>query len=380
MSKFEYKTEPMKKWYILYLMLVCAALTAQVVPLECATPVKAAWRNTLQQKVSKLNDMPKNRPAQFTAIPVQFHLIVKANSTSSLTIQQIRHEMDSVNAFYANADMSFYECSAPEIIYDDSLYNYEYMDEEVILLSQHYTNDVINIYFANTVAVGGTNVCGYSQFPPSMDYAVIAAACATNGSTLAHEFGHYFGLFHTHGDISQGELVDGSNCAFDGDLICDTPADPTLSSANVNISCMYIGTDVDANLMPYAPDVSNIMSYSRKHCRTSFTAEQYAVMYNTMQSERSNLYCPVVTGVMSYAQADLHLYPNPGTNKLMVNLGKTNGLVEVNLYNTIGECVYTSHFTNNEFEIATGQFPSGIYFYNITTENFSYTGKWVKSN
>ncbi len=366
---------------MLWLLVTGLSLTAQVVPLnECATPPKAAWINTLRQKVKEINNAPKHKATQLALIPVQFHLIVKADGSSALTIQQIRDEMDSVNAFYANANMSFYECSSPEIIYDDSLYNYEYTDEEPILLSQYYTNDVINIYFANNVSVGGTAVCGYSQFPPSMDYAVIAASCATNGSTLAHELGHYFGLYHTHGDISQGELVDGSNCAFDGDWICDTPADPILSSVNVNATCVYVGTAVDANFMPYAPDVSNIMSYSRKVCRTRFSPDQYGVINSTMQTERSNLYCPVVTAVKSYDKPMAQVFPNPGHDKIKISLDKTAAHAEVNLYNAIGKCIYSSHFTGNAFELTTAEFPAGIYFYNITIEGLSSKGKWIKSN
>ena len=229
----------MLKFFIfsLFLFWTYSSIGQTATTVECATVAKSSWVNKLQS--INTNRSTAQKTQQLVTIPVQIHLIVKANGTSNLTVQQIRNELDSVNYFYSNANMMFFECLAPEIIYDDSLYNYEYDTEESILLSQHYTNDVINIYFANTASVNGTQVCGYSQFPPSVDYAVMAASCATNGSTLAHELGHYFGLFHTHGDISQGELVDGSNCSSDGDLICDTPADPILSSSNVNSSCIY---------------------------------------------------------------------------------------------------------------------------------------------
>jgi hypothetical protein len=352
-------------------------VNAQQVSLECGTVGKASWVNVLQQKAKAKNYLKDHKSSQLDLIPFQIHLVVKSDGTSGLSVQQIRAEMDSVNSFYANANMFFYECQSPDIIYDDSLYDFEYNNEESILLSQHYTNNIINLYFANTTRINGTLVCGYSRFPPSQDYAVIETACATNGSTLAHEIGHYFGLFHTHGDISQGELVDGSNCAFDGDLICDTPADPTLGSANVNTSCMYTGTSVDANFMLYTPDVSNIMSYSRKYCRHKFSPEQYNVIYNTMQVERGYLSCPSVTGMESYSKSNYKLYPNPGTEVLSIQMEDRDS-VEIKIFNVVGGCIFKNTFST-ELNIDAMNFTPGIYFYLLTTKNHSYSGKWIKS-
>lgn len=369
----------MLKLFISSLFLLWTFLIiGQTVPMvECATVAKSSWVKKLQSINN--NRSTTKKTSQVVPIPIQIHLIVKVNGTSNLTISQIRNELDSVNHFYSNANMFFYECSSPEIIYDDSLYNYEYNTEESILLSQHYTNDVINVYFANTASVNGTVVCGYSQFPPSDDYAVIGSACATNGSTLAHELGHYFGLFHTHGDISQGELVDGSNCSSDGDLICDTPADPVLNSGNVNTSCVYTGTAVDANFMAYTPDVTNIMSYSRKVCRNSFSAEQYFVINNVMQTERSNLYCQSVTAISNYNKNIINLFPNPGTEEVTLLLSNPESQTEFTLYNTLGVCVYSVTFLGNSLRINTSELATGVYFYTTKSDTISLTGKWIKS-
>jgi hypothetical protein len=365
--------------YFIFCLLVflLTQANAQEMPLECGTMSNNSWVDILQKKVKARNYLNDHRTSQLDLIPFQIHLVVKSDGTSGLTVQQVRNEIDSVNSFYANANMFFYECQSPEIIYDDSLYDFEYNNEESILLSQHYTNDIINLYFANTTRINGTLVCGYSRFPPSQDYAVIETACATNGSTLAHELGHYFGLFHTHGDISQGELVDGSNCAFDGDMICDTPADPTLGSSNVNSSCVYTGTSVDANFIPYTPDVSNIMSYSRKHCRNKFSPDQYNVIYNTMQVERGYLFCPSVTGTESYSRSNYKLYPNPGTSRLSIEMEDAYA-VEVKIFNLLGACVFMNTFSN-KLDIDAMNFMPGIYFYLLTTKNHSYSGKWMKS-
>jgi hypothetical protein len=369
----------MLKFFIfsLFLFWTFSSIGQTAPTVECATVAKSSWINKFQS-ISN-NRSTAQKTSQLVTIPVQIHLIVKANGITNLTVQQIRNELVSVNQFYSNANMVFYECLAPEIIYDDSLYNYEYDTEESILLSQHYTNDVINIYFANTASVNGTQVCGYSQFPPSVDYAVMAASCSTNGSTLAHELGHYFGLFHTHGDISQGELVDGSNCSSDGDLICDTPADPVLSSSNVNSSCVYTGTALDANSMPYAPDVTNIMSYSRKVCRNTFSVEQYYVINSVMQTERSNLYCQSVTAINNHTKNSINLFPNPGRDEIALMLPNAEQQVEFKLFNTLGVCVFSDFFSGKIFQINTSKFASGVYFYTAQSDAISLTGKWIKS-
>lgn len=91
--------------------------------------------------------------------------------------------------------------------------------------------------------------------------------------TIEHEMGHILGLSHTHVP-SDNELVDGSNCTTAGDYLCDTPADPGLSTSNVNSNCIYTGTATDANGDPYNPLTNNFMSYSRYTCRSAFTQQQ----------------------------------------------------------------------------------------------------------
>jgi len=120
----------------------------------------------------------------------------------------------------------------------------------------------------------------------------------TSESSLAHEFGHFFGLKHPHHHYNRGkcrqEAVDrtrrfkgclfrhGLICEKSGDRICDTPAEPNLK-AYTSDSCVYTGEDIRDNWGDlYSPDTRNVMSYARnKSCRTQFTLTQIAVMLHT---------------------------------------------------------------------------------------------------
>ncbi len=358
-----------------FLVLLGFTMHAQSTYQECATVPSQSWVNQLKSRIATLQttDAKKMTPVQ---IPYQVHLFKKSDSTSVLTLADIYHEMDTVNSFYANANMFFYECAPPELIIDDSLYNFS-SSEEPILLSQHYMPDVLNLYFPNTAKSGNTLVCGYSRYPPSVDLAVIAASCAKNGSTLPHEIGHYFGLMHTHETFAGAELVDGSNCSFAGDQICDTPADPMLDYSNVNISCVYTGTVTDGNGVPYTPDVTNIMSYSRKECRFYFSPMQYAVLNTTMQNDRSYLYCSYGVGIKELQQGLFSLFPNPGNESLSLSLKQEAEGSVFDLYDALGSRVLSAPLSK-EYHIDTRNLPAGIYFYTLRISGNTYSGKWMK--
>ncbi len=364
----------MLRYLLLPFIFVFSAANAQIA--ECGTEFSAEWANALKQRIMTLSDASYNK-AQMTYVPFQIHLVMKSDSTSFLTLQNIYDEIDSVNYFYANANIQFVECGPPEIIYDDSLYYFETVPDHGIMLTQHYTTDVINMYFPYTIFKNGSYVCGYAPLPASSDYVFISGTCATNGSTVAHELGHYFGLLHTHGG-SANELADGSNCATEGDLICDTPADPTLSSSNVSTACFYTGTSVDANNMSYSPDVNNVMSYSRKSCRNQFSAMQYSVISNTNVTERNNLNCSFVS-VVEFVQDEIKVYPNPADDEINFQLSKNVGENEVTLIDISGKTIFNSRFTGTRLTINTSDLESGLYFYLIHTRAGFLRGKFVKS-
>ncbi len=111
--------------------------------------------------------------------------------------------------------------------------------------------------------------------------------------------GHYFDLFHTYETYFGIENIarTGScvNCSISGDLLCDTPADPSgrVTFSLINDDCQW-----DPDKQPpadecgqrnYAPLTNNLMITEVKFCRSSFTEEQKNRMNETLIIYRPEL-------------------------------------------------------------------------------------------
>ena len=219
----------------------------------------------------------------FNSIPVKFHFLHKEDSTGAYIQGMEDSLIASLNADFETSKLKFYSCAVPSHLYNDEFYDYvsgEFMD----LLWLSYKQYVLNIYLFGSVGNGW--LCGVYQGNHSV---MVAYPCADDAASISHEIGHYLGLLHTFGPTSRTkELADGSNCESQGDLICDTPADPNRLEL-VNSDCIYHGTVEDslgypdtirdANGDAYDPDVHNIMSYYGVFgCRNRFSPQQSDLM------------------------------------------------------------------------------------------------------
>ncbi|GGI57231.1 T9SS type A sorting domain-containing protein [Winogradskyella haliclonae] len=293
---------------ILLIAVVCLLnLTSYGQADECGfkyTPEAQQYFNSIRQKIKSLEEefiqqRLSSNSTVITSVPIKAHIIRQTNGLGGLTVSELNDAITEMNAIYVDAGLEFFLCDGINFIDDDNFYSYE-TNDEAQLFADHSQTNIMNIYFTNSVvsSTSGGSLCGYARFPGGAitENILMANSCATNGSTLSHEVGHFFALSHTHGNSntpgSTAELVDGSNCATTGDFICDTPADPQLSYGNVNSSCIYTGSTQDANSDFYTPDPENLMSYSRKECRTQFSLQQLARISAIYQSSRNNLICP----------------------------------------------------------------------------------------
>lgn len=300
----------------------------------CGTTLNHKQKLYLSQDKMKRNTWKQNKAT--LNVPVQHHIVRESDGSSGLLPSHIIDIMNVVNSYYSNANIQFYNCDSINFIDNSSFFNFSSYYED-LLCETYDVENVVNIYYFNTVTSrAGYGLCGYTFFPPSADRIIMKNSCALNGSTLSHEFGHYFSLYHTHGGTTT-ELVDGSNCTTDGDELCDTPADPNLSGV-VNTLCEYTDTVTDLNGDYYEPDTSNIMSYSRKACRTTFSTQQYNRTNFSALNDRDYLDCPsIISGC---------------TDNLATNYN-------VNATIDDGSCVYCaeSYFSPLTLDLITDSFP-----------------------
>lgn len=257
---------------------------------ECGTQVTEEQRAFMESIFKNAKPSNYRTNQAIVDIPLKAHIIRQTNGEGGLSEAQLNSAMNVLNSFYNSADIRFYLFEGINFIDDDEYYEFDAADEGK-LAGTHDVNNVINVYFFNSITSQGSALCGYTRFPPSEDRVFMANGCTTSGNTFAHELGHYFTLFHTHGKTNTGttdELVNGSNCTTAGDNICDTPADPNLSG-KVNGSCQYTGNLKDANGDFYNPSVANIMSYAPGSCRNNLTTGQYERIRLGFEQGRSYL-------------------------------------------------------------------------------------------
>ncbi|MBW7675709.1 zinc-dependent metalloprotease [Chryseobacterium chendengshani] len=132
---------------------------------------------------------------------------------------------------------------------------------------------------------------GYASFPSSYDYDYesfmkVATIKNQNDTTLTHELGHAFGLYHTFQGISANSQTTcpvNNNCATQGDLVCDTSpsrsmygvAIPTNNAIDPCTGQNYDGTQY------------NVMNYTNSNRKFTEGQRNRAVLL--MMEYRKNL-------------------------------------------------------------------------------------------
>lgn len=94
-------------------------------------------------------------------------------------------------------------------------------------------SNVLNIYIlgGDFISSFGGSFCGYVYFffGGLFDFIVVKFSCMISGNIFVYEIGYYFGFYYIYGKINCGliidELVNGSNCSFVGDDVCDILVD-----------------------------------------------------------------------------------------------------------------------------------------------------------
>ncbi len=331
----------------------------------------------------------KRATSSLERIPIQIHTVTGAITSKNHNEAAIHKSISHLNTLFLDVGLQFYLLNPPTRITTPETTPFQ-KGAETQLATTHYTRGAINIYLTPTlVNAAHDNICGYVANIPNKALIVMATECMFNASSLAHEMGHFLALMHTHGaDNTRGttELVDGSNCATDGDGICDTPADPQLSHAVINNFCEYTGTLTDAKGAVFHPDTYNIMSYSRKACRSQFTTQQKARMfayYQTVKDELLNPDSHLPVSKTDAKETPLHtlsIYPNPATKNSIQIKGYTymnaQNALSYTMINYRGQMLQKGKALSNTINVS--QLAAGSYFLILETASAKIVKKIIR--
>ena len=256
---------------------------------QCGAEPPQNYNSFMLNRLKSIVNIGNRALSAPVSLPVQHHVSRNSNGSSpSVNSTEIQNVMDELNATYASMNISFYEYSPVKYI-DNSSWNSSFNKDLDNQLASYEVPQAINIFYFSGVQGSGGSICGYAKFPGTGNRVVLKVSCSQNGSTASHELGHYFSVLHTHSTTNGRELVKRTNCNNTGDFFCDTPADPNISG-KVNSSCNYTGSSTDTSGDRYTPDTRNIMSYTRKSCRTGgFSNEQQNAIVVSLESDRAYL-------------------------------------------------------------------------------------------
>jgi hypothetical protein len=219
------------------------------------------------------------------------HIMKRSDGTGGRDIEDVNTLLSVLNKDFLPHGICF-EMKVVDEILSDAYFNYDtdslkYNGEngkfDKLPFNQNY--DAIDVYYYPDDRFNA----GIAAKIPSTAFAIggrVRGDYVSTTSVLSHELGHCLGLFHTFtdmcGKLPEGkcrELVNGSNCETCGDLVCDTPPDP--SPFLMSDDCIYLeetclprDSIVDANGDPYNPNPNLIMAYIRPSCMESFTLGQ----------------------------------------------------------------------------------------------------------
>ena len=166
-------------------------------------------------------------------------------------------------------------------------------DETLKASSRWDSREYYNIWVVNKIdgndGTSGSFVAGYAQFPggtDTTDGTVILATQMTSGkTTLVHEIGHAFFLYHTfQGDGTGSTCPTNTSCSTQGDLVCDTDPHRRNSSTCPSNASTNICTG-----LPWSNTYShkNFMDYSS--CPDRFTAGQRTRFMDALETYRPGL-------------------------------------------------------------------------------------------
>ena len=239
---------------------------------------------------------------QVLRIPIYFHVIYKADGEGYISEARILDQMAVLNEDFAGGNGLSNQNTAIQfdLVYINYVQNDSYFEDEGEGGSNKYSLAVDPSQYLNVYTNDSSGYLGYATLPagaagsPIDGIVMLHSAIGgrnngygyyDQGRTLAHEVGHYLGLFHTFDP--EGDCT---NTYTGGDLIVDTP--PQLYADS--------GSQPSTGCGPSSA-IENFMNYSIDNAMYTFTSEQTNRMTCSLVNYRSNTYSESSTGTFTAA-------------------------------------------------------------------------------
>ena len=186
------------------------------------------------------------------------------------------------------------------------------------------------------------------------------------GRTLTHELGHFFNLNHTF-----TSSCNNSNCATQGDRVCDTPPSNTPT-----YECPGAGVTANCNVSTLT---MNYMDYTNDACMYMFTAGQATRMlayYNTISSH----FLTNVLSTNSFFVNNFSIVPNPNKGIFDIQLKSILNDYSIVIYDTTGRTIFEKEYINNSDLnqiITLNDTMKGVYLISIRSKGDCLTKKII---
>ena len=207
--------------------------------------------------------------------PIRFAYVVEDVASLEPDMPFLNKVIMDLNHSFRNTGIEF---NMSEVVKIQSDIKLEQLSSNAFQLYDHFSNqydlpDIMTVYvvdydrdFCRTTetSISCSRVGGFSYVLSGLtSNLVMSQFDLKNPIIVAHEFGHFFGLYHTFEERLFGKgSFDPELCNLTGDLICDTPPDPgTAYEIYVNYAtCEMIGHE-DRNGNSFEPIINNYMGY-----------------------------------------------------------------------------------------------------------------------